>query len=347
MPTSPFYRTRFDAVGVHPDDVRTLADIAKLPFTTKQHLRDTYPFGMFAVPREKVARIHALLGHDGQADRGGLHEERHRRLGRDGRAAFDPARRAGGRATIVHVAYGYGLFTGGLGAHYGAVEARLTRWCRSPAAMTERQITLIQDFKPRVIMVTPSYMLSILDEFPSPMGDRTPRETSLAVGIFGAEPWTNAHAGGDRALLRHACRGLSTACPRSWARASPTSASRPRGRPARCGRTTSTRRSSIPRPAACCPTGEVGELVFTSLTKEASLPIIRYRTRDLTRLLPGTRALHCGASTKITGRSDDIDHPARGQRLPDPGRGTGPQVPRAPHRISKIELTPPRPQWTP
>ena len=185
---SPFYRKRFDDHGVHPDDLRTLADLAKFPFTVKQDLRDTYPFGMFAVPREQLSRIHGSSGTTGKPTVVGYTAQGHRRPG----PTSSPARStppAAGPGDICHVAYGYGLFTGGLGAHYGAERLGCTVVPIS-GGMTERQVTLIQDFKPRIIMVTPSYMLSIQDEFRRQGLD--PRESSLEVGIFGAEPWTNA-----------------------------------------------------------------------------------------------------------------------------------------------------------
>ena len=184
---SPFYRKSFDDHGVHPDDLKSLADLAKFPFTTKLDLRDNYPFGLFAVPREKIARIHASSGTTGKPTVVGYTQNDLDMWADMGARSI---RASGGRAgDIVHVAYGYGLFTGGLGAHYAAEKLGCTVVPVS-GGMTERQVTLIQDFKPRVIMVTPSYMLSILDEFRRQGLD--PRESSLAVGIFGAEPWTNA-----------------------------------------------------------------------------------------------------------------------------------------------------------
>ena len=185
--SSPHYRTRFDEAGVHPGDLKTLSDLAKFPFTVKKDLRDTYPFGMFAVPREKIARIHASSGTTGKPTVVGYTQND---IEMWAACVARSIRAAGGRAgDICHVAYGYGLFTGGLGAHYGAEKLGCTVIPIS-GGMTERQVCLIQDFKPRIIMVTPSYMLSILDEFRRQGID--PRSTSLAVGIFGAEPWTNA-----------------------------------------------------------------------------------------------------------------------------------------------------------
>jgi phenylacetate-CoA ligase len=184
---APFYRKRFDEHGVHPDDLKTLADLAKFPFTQKSDLRDTYPFGMFAVPRERIVRIHASSGTTGKPTVVGYTT---RDIDTWATCVARSIRASGGRAgDIVHVVYGYGLFTGGLGAHYGAEKLGCTVVPIS-GGMTERQVTLMSDFKPRIIMVTPSYMLSILDEFHRQGID--PRDCSLAVGIFGAEPWTNA-----------------------------------------------------------------------------------------------------------------------------------------------------------
>ncbi|MCC6002696.1 MAG: phenylacetate--CoA ligase [Pararhodobacter sp.] len=294
---SAFYRQRFDAHGVHPDDLHTLADLAKFPFTVKSDLRDTYPFGMFAVPREKLVRIHASSGTTGKPTVVGYTA---RDIDTWAQCVARSIRASGGRAgDIVHVAYGYGLFTGGLGAHYGAEKLGCTVVPIS-GGMTERQVTLIQDFKPRVIMVTPSYMLSILDEFHRQGLD--PRDSSLAVGIFGAEPWTNAmRAEIEQAFDMHAVDiyGLSEVMGPGVAN--------------ECVET----KDGLhlwedhfypevidPATGAVLPDGEMGELVFTTLTKEG-LPIIRYRTRDLTRLLPGT-ARSMRRMEKITGRSDDM-----------------------------------------
>ncbi|PZR89383.1 MAG: phenylacetate--CoA ligase [Stutzerimonas stutzeri] len=294
---SPHYRARFDEAGVHPDDLTTLSDLAKFPFTVKQDLRDTYPFGMFAVPQEKVARIHASSGTTGKPTVVGYTQND---IEMWASCVARSIRAAGGRAgDICHVAYGYGLFTGGLGAHYGAEKLGCTVIPIS-GGMTERQVCLIQDFKPRIIMVTPSYMLSILDEFRRQGID--PRSSSLAVGIFGAEPWTNAmRAEIQQDFDMHAVDiyGLSEVIGPGVA--------------SECVET----KDGLhvwedhfypeiidPETGAVLPDGEMGELVFTSLTKEA-LPIIRYRTRDLTRLLPGTaRAMR--RIEKITGRSDDM-----------------------------------------
>ncbi len=294
---SAFYRARFDEHGVHPDDLKTLADLAKFPFTLKTDLRDTYPFGMFAVPREKLARVHASSGTTGKPTVVGY-------TARDIDTWADlvarSIRASGGRAgDIVHISYGYGLFTGGLGAHYGAERLGCTVVPVS-GGMTERQVTLITDFKPRVIMVTPSYMLSILDAFQRAGLD--PRESSLAVGIFGAEPWTNAmRAEIEAAFDMHAVDiyGLSEVMGPGVAN--------------ECVETKDGLHlwedhfyPEIIDPATgeVLPDGELGELVFTTLTKEG-LPIVRYRTRDLTRLLPGT-ARSMRRIEKITGRSDDM-----------------------------------------
>ena len=293
---SPFYRKRFDDHGVHPDDLKTLADLAKFPFTVKQDLRDTYPFGMFAVPREQLPDPR-VVGDDGEADGGGLHAKGYRHLGGPDRAVdLRLGRTAGGHR---HMAYGYGLFTGGLGAHYGAERLGCTVVPIS-GGMTERQVTLIQDFKPRIIMVTPSYMLSIQDEFRRQGID--PRESSLKVGIFGAEPWTNAMRQEiEQAFAMDAVDiyGLSEIMGPGVAN--------------ECVET----KDGLhvwedhfypeiidPETGAVLPDGEMGELVFTTLTKEG-LPMIRYRTRDLTRLLPGT-ARTMRRMEKVTGRSDDM-----------------------------------------
>ncbi len=294
---SPFYRRSFDAAGVHPDDLGSLGDLARFPFTVKTDLRGSYPFGMFAVPREQVVRVHASSGTTGKPTvvgytRGDI-EMWATVMARSLRAA---GVRPG---DIVHVGYGYGLFTGGLGAHYGA-EKLGCMVVPVSGGMTERQVTLIEDFKPRVIMVTPSYILSILDEFRRQGLD--PRASSLAVGLFGAEPWTNAmrreietafdmHAVDIYGLSEVIGPGVASECVEA--------------------------KDGLhvwedhfypevvdPETGAVLPDGEAGELVFTSLTKEA-LPIIRYRTRDLTRLLPGT-ARSMRRIEKITGRSDDM-----------------------------------------
>ena len=294
---APVYRAKFDAVGVHPDDLKQLSDLAKFPFTVKQDMRDNYPFGMFAVPRERLARVHASSGTTGRPTVVGYTR---RDVETWAEVVARSIRASGGRpGDIVHVAYGYGLFTGGLGAHYGAERLGCTVVPVS-GGMTERQITLIQDFKPDVIMVTPSYMLSILDSFRAQGLD--PRDNSLKVGIFGAEPWTNAmRAEIERAFDMHAVDiyGLSEVMGPGVAN--------------ECVET----KDGLhiwedhfypevidPESGEPLEDGEKGELVFTSLTKEA-FPIIRYRTRDLTRLLPGT-ARTMRRMEKVTGRSDDM-----------------------------------------
>ncbi|CAM5541514.1 Phenylacetate-coenzyme A ligase [Mycolicibacterium aubagnense] len=294
---SPHYKAKFDAAGVHPDDLRQLSDLSKFPFTVKKDLRDTYPFGMFAVPREKLARVHASSGTTGKPTVVGYTRND---IDMWATCVARSIRASGGRpGDICHVAYGYGLFTGGLGAHYGAEKLGCTVVPVS-GGMTERQVSLIEDFKPRIIMVTPSYMLSILDEYRRIGVD--PRSSSLAVGIFGAEPWTNAmreEIQGDFDMHAVDIYGLSEVIGPGVAN--------------ECVET----KDGLhvwedhfypeiidPETGEVVPDGEKGELVFTSLTKEA-LPIIRYRTRDLTRLLPGT-ARSMRRIEKITGRSDDM-----------------------------------------
>ncbi|MBK1782414.1 phenylacetate--CoA ligase [Advenella sp. WQ 585] len=294
---SPFYKAHFDKAGVHPSDLKTLSDLAKFPFTQKTDLRDTYPFGMFSVPQNKLARIHASSGTTGKPVVVGY---THNDIEVWASLVARSIRAAGGRpGDVLHNAYGYGLFTGGLGAHYGAEKLGCTVVPIS-GGMTERQVSLIQDFKPRIIMVTPSYMLSILDEFHRQGLD--PRESSLAIGIFGAEPWTNAMRQEiEQAFDMHAVDiyGLSEVMGPGVAN--------------ECVET----KDGLhiwedhfypeiinPETGEVLPDGEEGELVFTTLTKEG-LPIIRYRTRDLTRLLPGT-ARTMRRMEKITGRSDDM-----------------------------------------
>jgi phenylacetate-CoA ligase len=293
----PHYRRKFEEAGLHPDDFRELADLQKFPFTTKHDLRENYAFGMFAVPREKVVRIHASSGTTGKPTVVG-YTARDIEIWSDLMARS--LRASGARAGMkVHVAYGYGLFTGGLGAHYGSERLGCTTIPVS-GGMTERQVQLICDFEPDVIMVTPSYMLAILDEFRVRKLD--PRKSSLKVGIFGAEPWTNAmRAEIEDAFDMHAVDiyGLSEVMGPGVAN--------------ECVET----QDGLhvwedhfypeiidPKSGAVLPDGETGELVFTSLTKDA-MPVIRYRTRDLTRLLPGT-ARSMRRMEKITGRSDDM-----------------------------------------
>ncbi len=293
----PFYRASFDRAGVRPDDLKQLSDLAKFPFTDKSDLRDNYPFGMFAVPREKVCRIHASSGTTGKPTVVGYTASD---IDMWAGLVARSMRAAGTRpGDIVHVAYGYGLFTGGLGAHYGAEKLGCTVVPVS-GGMTERQITLIEDFRPTTIMVTPSYMLAILDEYRKAGLD--PAGSPLEVGIFGAEPWTNSMRSEiEAAFDMHAVDiyGLSEVMGPGVAN--------------ECVETKDGLHiwedhfyPEIIDPATGEPVadGEQGELVFTTLTKEA-LPIIRYRTRDLTRLLPGT-ARSMRRMEKITGRSDDM-----------------------------------------
>ncbi len=291
------YRKAFDAKGVKPSDLKQLTDLALFPFTAKQDLRDNYPFGMFAVPRDKIARVHASSGTTGKATVVGYSRAD---LKVWSQVVARSIRAAGGRPGMkVHVAYGYGLFTGGLGAHYGAEELGCTVIPVS-GGMTERQVQLIIDFEPDIIMVTPSYMLAILDEFRRLGHD--PRKTSLKVGIFGAEPWTNAmRLEIEQAFDMHAVDiyGLSEVIGPGVAN--------------ECVETKDGLHiwedhfyPEIVDPVSgeALPDGSVGELVFTTLTKEG-MPVIRYRTRDLTRLLPGT-ARTMRRMEKITGRSDDM-----------------------------------------
>lgn len=291
------YRRKFDAAGVHPADLRTLADLAKFPFTTKADLRETYPFGMFAVPRGDVVRIHASSGTTGKPTVVGYTA---RDVDTWAGVVARSIRAAGARAgDIVHVSYGYGLFTGGLGAHYGAEKLGLTV-VPFGGGQTERQVQLINDFRPDIIMVTPSYMLAIADEIERQGLD--PKASSLRIGIFGAEPWTNEmrreielrlslDAVDIYGLSEVMGPGVANECaetkdgPTIW-------------------EDHFLPEIIDPDTGAALPDGEFGELVFTSLTKEA-LPIIRYRTRDLTRLLPGS-ARTMRRMQKITGRSDDM-----------------------------------------
>ena len=294
---SPVYRAKFDAAGVHPDDCRALSDLPKFPLTGKSDLRDSYPFGMFAVPRERCARIHASSGTTGKATVVGYTNND---LDIWSLVMARSIRASGARpGDLVHVSYGYGLFTGGLGAHYGAERLGLTV-VPFGGGQTERQVQLINDFRPDIIMVTPSYMLAIADEFERQGLD--PSRASLRLGIFGAEPWTNdmRHAIEQRMALDAVdIYGLSEVMGPGVANECVETKDGP------------TIWEDHFYPEIIDPdTGEpvadggFGELVFTSLTKEA-LPIIRYRTRDLTRLLPGT-ARTMRRMEKITGRSDDM-----------------------------------------
>ena len=294
---SPVYRAKWDAAGVKPGDLKSLDDIAKFPFTTKADLRDAYPFGMFAVPREQCVRIHASSGTTGKPTVVGYTQND---IDMWASLVARSIRASGAKpGDMVHVSYGYGLFTGGLGAHYGAEKLGLTV-VPFGGGQTERQVQLIMDFKPTIIMVTPSYMLAIADEMERQGID--PRSTSLRIGIFGAEPWTNEMRASIEARLNIQAvdiYGLSEVMG-----------------PGVANECVETKDGPTiwedhfypeiidPETGKVLPDGEFGELVFTSLTKEA-LPIIRYRTRDLTRLLPGT-ARTMRRMQKITGRSDDM-----------------------------------------
>jgi phenylacetate-CoA ligase len=293
----PHYRKKFDAAGVKPKDLKTLADLAKFPFTTKADLRQNYPFGMFAVPMDRIVRIHASSGTTGKPTVVGYTAKD---IDTWTHVMARSIRAAGARpGDKVHVAYGYGLFTGGLGAHYGAERLGLAVIPLS-GGMTERQVQLIQDFRPEIIMVTPSYMLAIADEMEKQGLD--PKKSSLRIGIFGAEPWTNEmrkQIEARTSLDAIDIYGLSEVIGPGVAQ--------------ECVET----KDGLtiwedhfypeivhPETGEVLPEGKQGELVFTSLTKEA-MPVIRYRTRDLTRLLPPT-ARTMRRMEKITGRSDDM-----------------------------------------
>lgn len=293
----PFYRGAFDKAGVHPDDVSAISDLAKFPLTVKKDLRDNYPFGMFAVPKSRISRIHASSGTTGKPTVVGYTEKD---IDTWATCVARSMRASGTRpGDVVHVAYGYGLFTGGLGAHYGAERLGCTVVPVS-GGMTARQVALIEDFGASTIMVTPSYALSILDEYRAQ--GRDPRKSPLSVGIFGAEPWTNAmRAEIEQAFDMHAVDiyGLSEVIGPGVAN--------------ECVETKDGLHiwedhfyPEIINPQTAQPVqdGEFGELVFTSLTKEA-FPVIRYRTGDLTRLLPGT-ARTMRRMEKVTGRNDDM-----------------------------------------
>ncbi|MEU3617050.1 phenylacetate--CoA ligase PaaK [Streptomyces sp. NPDC006872] len=293
----PFYRDSFDKAGVHPDDCRSLSDLSRFPFTVKADLRAHYPYGMFAVPRDRIRRVHASSGTTGRPTVVGYTDAD---LSMWADMVARSIRAAGGRpGDTVHVAYGYGLFTGGLGAHYGAERLGCTVIPAS-GGMTSRQVQLIQDLQPRIIMVTPSYMLTLLDEFERQGVD--PRATSLRVGIFGAEPWTERMRQEIEerfAIDAVDIYGLSEVIGPGVAQ--------------ECVET----KDGLhiwedhfypevvdPITGEVLPEGAEGELVFTSLTKEA-MPVVRYRTRDLTRLLPGTARVF-RRMRKVTGRSDDM-----------------------------------------
>ncbi|MDH5540158.1 MAG: phenylacetate--CoA ligase [Rhizobacter sp.] len=291
------YRKQFEQQGVHPGDLKTLQDLAKFPFTSKQDLRANYPFGMFAVPREKVVRVHASSGTTGKPTVVGYTQDD---IDVWSHLVARSIRASGGRpGDIVHVAYGYGLFTGGLGAHYGAERMGCTVIPMS-GGQTEKQVQLINDFKPHIIMVTPSYMQVIIEEFRRQ--GLEPRDTSIQIGIFGAEPWTDAlrseiEAGANIDAVD--IYGLSEVMG-----------------PGVANECIETKDGPViwedhfypeiidPNSGAVLPEGSEGELVFTTLSKQA-LPVIRYRTRDLTRLLPPT-ARSMRRMAKIVGRSDDM-----------------------------------------
>jgi phenylacetate-CoA ligase len=294
---NPNYKVKFDAAGVHPDDLRSLSDLSRFPFTTKADLRAAYPFGFFSVPRERVARVHASSGTTGKPTVVGYTRSD---LDTWGSLVARSIRAAGGRAGMkVHVAYGYGLFTGGLGAHYGAEAAGCTVIPMS-GGQTEKQVQLIRDFEPDIIMVTPSYMLAILDEFKRQGVDA--RSTSLRIGIFGAEPWGDGmRAEIESAFDIDACDiyGLSEVMGPGVAQEFACSKDGPT-----IWEDHFMAEIVDPVSGEVLAEGEPGELVFTSLTKEA-MPVIRYRTRDLTRLLSGSvTALRRMA--KISGRTDDM-----------------------------------------
>lgn len=293
----PMYRAKFDAASVHPDDLKELADIQKFPYTTKHDLRDNYPFGMFAVPMEQVSRIHASSGTTGKPTVVGYTKGD---IERWAEAVARSILAAGGKpGDKVHVAYGYGLFTGGLGAHYGAERLGCTVIPMS-GGQTEKQVQLIQDFKPDIIMVTPSYCLNIADEFERQGLD--PRACSLRVGIFGAEPWTPAmrleieqRMGLDAVDIY----GLSEVMGPGVAQEFVHTKDGPT-----IWEDMFYPETIHPETLQTVADGQEGELVFTSLVKEA-MPVIRYRTRDLTTLLPGS-ACNMRRMAKITGRSDDM-----------------------------------------
>ena len=294
----PFYRKKFDAAGVSPQDCRSLEDLASFPVTTKDDLRENYPAGLFAVPVPELRRIHASSGTTGQPTVVGYTQAD---LDTWSDLMARSIRAAGGRAgDMVHVAYGYGLFTGGLGAHYGAERLGCTVIPAS-GGMTGRQVRLIADLRPRVIMVTPTYMLTILDEFER--AGLSARESSLEIGIFGAEPWTEQmraeleeraglHAVDIYGLSEVMGPGVAVECVET-----------------KDGLTIWEDHfyPELIDPSSGAPTatGERGEIVFTSLTKQG-MPLIRYRTKDLTRLLPGTARPAHRRMERITGRSDDM-----------------------------------------
>lgn len=294
---NPRYKAKFDAAGVHPEDLRTLDDLALFPFTTKTDLRDAYPFDFFAVPQERLARIHASSGTTGKPVVVGYTRQD---IETWSEVVARSIHAAGGRPGMkVHVAYGYGLFTGGLGAHYGA-EALGCTAIPMGGGQTEKQMQLIADFRPDIIMVTPSYLLAMADEYHKRGLD--PAETSLKLGIFGAEPWTQAMR-----LEIEASFGISATDIYGLSEVMGPGVAQECG-VAKDGPTIWEDHFYPeiidPESGQVLPDGEEGELVFTSLSKQA-MPVIRYRTRDLTRLLPGTHR-PMRRMAKITGRSDDM-----------------------------------------
>ena len=294
----PHYRAKFDASGVHAEDLRELADLAKFPFTTKDDLRANYPFGMFAVPLRKVVRIHASSGTTGRPTVVGYTQ---RDIDTWAELMARSIRAAGGGSTdVVHVAFGYGLFTGGLGVHYGAERLGATVVPMS-GGQTERQVQLILDLTPTILMATPSYALAIADEFERQRRD--PRDTTLRLGLFGAEPWTEGMRREIEArfaidaidlygLSEVMGPGVAVECIEAKDGA-------------QLWEDHFHPEVIDPETGRVLPDGEFGELVLTSLTKEA-LPVVRYRTRDLTRLLPGTARPGMRRMARITGRSDDM-----------------------------------------
>jgi phenylacetate-CoA ligase len=294
----PHYRRAFDEAGVRPDDLGSLEDLARFPFTTKEHLRANYPFGLFAAPREDVVRVHASSGTTGKPTVVGYTRQDIETWAELVARSIEAA--GGRRGDLVHIVYGYGLFTGGLGMHYGAERLGSTVVPMS-GGMTDRQVRLIEDFRPRIIMVTPSYFLAIVDEMERLGID--PAKTSLEIGIFGAEPWTNE--------MR---REIEERCAMDAVDVYGLSEVLGPGVSAESGETKDGLHvwedhfyPEVVDPVTLRPLddGREGELVFTSLTKEA-MPVVRYRTRDLTRLLPGTALAPHRRMEKVTGRSDDM-----------------------------------------
>jgi phenylacetate-CoA ligase len=334
------YRRSFDAAGVHPDDLRNLSDLARFPFTTKADLREAYPFGFFAVPMERIARIHASSGTTGKPTVVGYTAKD---ITTWSTLVARSIRAAGGRRGMkIHVGYGYGLFTGGLGAHYGAEAAGCTVIPMS-GGQTERQVQLIMDFRPDIIMMTPSYMLAVLDEFRRQGID--PRGSSLRIGIFGAEPWGEGIRNEiEGAFGLDACDiyGLSEVMGPGVAQEIARSKEGPT-----IWEDHFLPEIVDPQSGEVVAEGEAGELTFTTLTKEG-MPVIRYRTRDLTRLLPGNMTA-MRRFAKITGRSDDMlivrgvnVFPSQIEELILHCRGLAPhyeiEITR-PHRLDEVRVT--------